>query len=80
MLTPYQEGPVLDIEEEKDWTAAGKIAGLWPSAEYVYRLAYLNSTFLPYPETPITFKTFPDPRSSAGTHFKFLVSSCMVRK
>ncbi|KIM29048.1 hypothetical protein M408DRAFT_16053 [Serendipita vermifera MAFF 305830] len=74
----WKEGPVLDIEEEKDWTASGKIANLWPSAEYVYRLAYLNSTLLPYPETPIAFKTFPDPKSSAGTHFKFLISSCMM--
>ena len=78
-MDPATEGPVLDIEEEKDWTASGKISGLWPSAEYAYRLAYLNSTLLAYPETPVTFKTFPDPRSSAGTHFKFLVSSCMVR-
>jgi alkaline phosphatase D len=77
-IEAFSEGPVLDIEEEKDWTASGKISGLWPSAEYVYRLAYLNSTLLPYPETPISFKTFPDPRSSAGTHFKFLLGSCIV--
>ncbi|KAG8837073.1 hypothetical protein FRB91_007085 [Serendipita sp. 411] len=74
----WKDGPVLDIEEEKDWTAIGKISNLWPSAEYVYRLANLNSTFLPYPEKPVSFKTFPDPRSSSGTRFKFIVGSCML--
>lgn len=74
----WKEGPILDIEEEKDWTATGKISNLWPSADYIYRLAYLNSTLLPYPEKPIGFKTFPDPKSSSGTHFKFLLGSCML--
>lgn len=42
------------------------------------RLAAANSSLLPYPATPITFKTFPDSRIP-GTKFKFIASSCIVR-
>jgi alkaline phosphatase D len=42
------------------------------------RLAYKNSTHLPYPSSPIPFRTFPDPRLTTGNHFKFVVSSCML--
>lgn len=41
------------------------------------RLAFTNGTLLSYPATPITFKTFPDPRIP-GTRFKFIASSCIV--
>lgn len=41
------------------------------------RLAAANATLLSYPATPITFKTFPDPRIP-GTKFKFIASSCIV--
>ena len=33
-------------------------------------------TPLAYPARPIAFKTFPDPRLSASSHFRFLASSC----
>jgi len=32
---------------------------------------------LPYPEEPIHFRTFPDPRLTTGVHFKFIASSCL---
>ena len=44
----------------------------------VDRLAYKNSTHLPYPDEPISFRTFPDPRLTTGNHFKFVVSSCIM--
>lgn len=44
---------------------------------YVDRLAAANSSLLPYPANPITFKTFPDPRIH-GHRFKFIASSCIV--
>lgn len=28
--------------------------------------------------SPLTFRTFPDPNLSTGTHFKFVVSSCVT--
>lgn len=31
---------------------------------------------LPYPSTPLRFRTFPDPRLPTGSHFRFIVSSC----
>lgn len=42
------------------------------------RLSSLNKTMLPYPPNPITFRTFPDPRLPTGTHFRFIVSSCVT--
>lgn len=30
----WKDGPVLDIEEDKDFTAVGKLARLWPSSDY----------------------------------------------
>ena len=50
----------------------------WNTESSVDRLAYKNSTHLPYPEEPISFRTFPDPRLTTGNHFKFVVSSCMI--
>lgn len=35
-------------------------------------------TPLPYPSTPIRFHTFPDPRLPSGSHFRFVVSSCVT--
>jgi len=40
-------------------------------------LAYTNKTVLPYPASPIRFRTFPDPRLLTGSHFRFIVSSCL---
>lgn len=33
---------------------------------------------LPYPTSPIRFRTFPDDRLLTGNHFKFVVSSCII--
>lgn len=41
-------------------------------------LASLNRTILPYPASPIPFRTFPDPRYQTGTHFRFVTSSCIT--
>ncbi|TCD67645.1 hypothetical protein EIP91_012155 [Steccherinum ochraceum] len=71
----WQDGPVLSLASERDWVDTAKLDGLWPSTTYEYRLK--NTTdVLPYPEHPIRFKTFPDPRLPTGSHFRFLVSSC----
>jgi hypothetical protein len=32
---------------------------------------------LPYPPSPIRFRTFPDPSLPTGSHFRFVVSSCL---
>jgi hypothetical protein len=44
------------------------------------RLTYPNSTYLPYPREPLTFKTFPDQRLGGGSHFKFIASSGIVSR
>ncbi|KDQ12330.1 hypothetical protein BOTBODRAFT_34617 [Botryobasidium botryosum FD-172 SS1] len=77
-LSGWKDGPTVALEADNDWVAVGRISGLWPSTSYKYRLAYPNSTFLPYPESPIRFKTFPDPRLPVGTHFRFVASSCIL--
>ena len=41
-------------------------------------LATVDKAILAYPTSPIPFRTFPDPLLPAGSHFKFIVSSCMV--
>lgn len=33
---------------------------------------------LPYPEKPISFRTFPDPKLATGSHFRFIASSCLT--
>lgn len=40
-------------------------------------LAHTNKTVLPYPASPIRFRTFPDSRLPTGSHFRFVVSSCL---
>lgn len=45
---------------------------------YPDRLSSLNKTILPYPSTPISFRTFPDSRLPSGTNFRFVVSSCVT--
>ncbi|KAF8526853.1 PhoD-like phosphatase-domain-containing protein [Hysterangium stoloniferum] len=78
MATAWKEGPLISLHNETDWVGVGKIGGLWPSTDYEYLLAYENATHLPYPESPIAFRTFPDPRLTTGNHFKFVASSCML--
>jgi hypothetical protein len=41
-------------------------------------LAHTNRTLLPYPASPIRFRTFPDSRLQTGSHFRFVVSSCLT--
>ena len=41
-------------------------------------LSDLNRTLLPYPPSPIQFRTFPDPRLQSGSRLRFITSSCMV--
>ena len=40
-------------------------------------LAHTNKTILPYPASPIRFRTFPDSRLPTGSHFRFVVTSCL---
>lgn len=37
-----------------------------------------NHSTLPYPPHPIQFSTFPDPRLTSGSDFRFIVSSCVT--
>ena len=39
--------------------------------------AHTNRTVLPYPASPVRFHTFPDSRLSTGSHFRFVVTSCL---
>ncbi|KAG9003379.1 hypothetical protein FRB94_003147 [Tulasnella sp. JGI-2019a] len=71
----WKDGPVLQLAEGDDWVGVAHVEKLWPSTSYQFRLAYPNSTFLPYPEKPLPFKTFPDPRLNQGSKFKFVASS-----
>jgi hypothetical protein len=41
-------------------------------------LTHTNGTLLPYPASPIRFRTFPDSRLQTGSHFRFVVSSCLT--
>jgi alkaline phosphatase D len=74
---PWMDGPILHLQPEFDWTNTTKLTKLWPSTEYEYVLAHTNRTVLPYPATPIRFHTFPDSRLPTGSHFRFVVSSCL---
>ena len=38
----------------------------------------LRAVFLPYPHSPIQFRTFPDPCLQSGSHLRFITSYCMV--
>jgi len=74
---PWTDGPTLRLELESDWTDTARLTKLWPSTDYEYALAHTNRTVLPYPASPIRFRTFPDPRLPTGSHFRFIVSSCL---
>jgi alkaline phosphatase D len=73
----WKDGPILHLGPESDWTNATKLTKLWPSTEYEYTLADVERKILPYPNSPIRFHTFPDSRLSTGSHFRFVVSSCL---
>ncbi|KIO16780.1 hypothetical protein M407DRAFT_33560, partial [Tulasnella calospora MUT 4182] len=70
----WKDGPVVQLSEESDWIGVAHLTKLWPAHTYQFRLAYPNSTFLPYPTTPLPFRTFPDPRHKFGTQFTFIAS------
>ncbi|KAG8900116.1 hypothetical protein FRB99_006249 [Tulasnella sp. 403] len=71
----WKDGPVMQLRREDDWVNVAHIRGLWPEHQYELALAKPNSERLPYPSEPLSFKTFPDPRSTLGTRLKFVVSS-----
>ncbi|KAH8108215.1 PhoD-like phosphatase-domain-containing protein [Cristinia sonorae] len=73
----WQDGPILALAAERDWVQTVRLQGLWPSTTYEYRLKNATAV-LPYPEHPIRFKTFPDPNLPTGSHFRFVVSSCVT--
>ncbi|KAG6818577.1 hypothetical protein H0H93_003849, partial [Arthromyces matolae] len=72
----WKEGPDLEFRSDRDWVDTVRIASLWPSTAYEYSLFSSNKTMLDYPSTPIAFRTFPDPRLSNGSRFRFITSSC----
>ncbi|SJL00135.1 uncharacterized protein ARMOST_03447 [Armillaria ostoyae] len=74
----WNDGPIFNFDENRDWVDVVRVKGLWPNSHYEYSLATTNGTLLPYPSTPIKFHTFPDPRLPSGNKFSFLVSSCMT--
>lgn len=73
---PWKDGPILSLRAERDWISTAKLSGLYPSTIYEYRLTSLDKSVLPYPSTPIAFRTFPDPRYNTGSHFRFIATSC----
>ncbi|KAG6910883.1 hypothetical protein DXG01_006566 [Tephrocybe rancida] len=64
--TAWKDGPLLTLTSDQDWVDTVKISGLWPNTSYQYALATSNRTILDYPTSPLGFRTFPDPRLSAG--------------
>ena len=91
---PWKDGPLLQLNQSFDWVGTVRLAGLWPGTSYECQstcecsfldpyspsdiLSDLNRTLLPYPHSPIQFRTFPDPRLQSGSRLRFITSSCMV--
>ncbi|GLB35224.1 putative phoD-like phosphatase [Lyophyllum shimeji] len=75
--TSWRDGPQLTFTQDEDWVDTVKVTGLWPNTTYEYALSTANRTILEFPGSPFRFRTFPDPRLSTGTHFKFVASSCI---
>ncbi|KAJ6611777.1 PhoD-like phosphatase-domain-containing protein [Mycena sp. CBHHK59/15] len=74
-LQPVENGPALTFTQDADWVHTVKLAGLWPNTSYEYALSTPNRTLT---SGPFSFHTFPDSRLSAGSHFRFVVSSCIT--
>ncbi|KAJ3998054.1 PhoD-like phosphatase-domain-containing protein [Lentinula boryana] len=74
----WNKGATLNLSEENDWVDTVTLSGLWPSTNYEYALAGANSSLLAYSDSPLQFRTFPDPHLPGGTHFRFLASSCIL--
>ncbi|KAK7049214.1 hypothetical protein VNI00_005815 [Paramarasmius palmivorus] len=75
---PWKKGPSLELQEESDWISTVALRGLWPSTSYEYVLSDINGTLLPYPDTPIPFRTFPDPKLPGGKLLRFVSTSCIT--
>ncbi|TFY65852.1 hypothetical protein EVG20_g5244 [Dentipellis fragilis] len=72
----WNDGPVLELNPEHDWVNTTKLQGLWPSTDYEYTIAHTNNTLL---STLFgRFRTFPDPHLPGGSHFRFVVTSCIM--
>ncbi|ESK85963.1 alkaline phosphatase family protein [Moniliophthora roreri MCA 2997] len=74
----WKKGPLVELSEEKDWIDTVVLKGLWPSTNYEYVLSDANGTLLPYPQTPISFRTFPDPKLPGGKLLRFVSTSCIT--
>ncbi|KAH9924002.1 PhoD-like phosphatase-domain-containing protein [Epithele typhae] len=75
---PWRDGPTTNLTSDLDWVQTVRLSGLWPKTTYEYRFHDANNTLLSYPPEPIRFRTFPDPRLSSGSNFRFIASSCMT--
>ncbi|KAJ7273422.1 PhoD-like phosphatase-domain-containing protein [Mycena rebaudengoi] len=71
----WRNGPALVFSPEYDFVRTVKLAGLWPNTSYEYALSTPNRTLL---SGPFAFRTFPDARLTTGSHFRFVVSSCIT--
>ncbi|KAI0086688.1 PhoD-like phosphatase-domain-containing protein [Irpex rosettiformis] len=74
----WTSGPTVNLTQENDWVSTAVLDSLWPSTDYEYALGDAEGNKLPYPPNPIHFHTFPDPRLSTGSHFRFLATSCVT--
>ncbi|KAL1743281.1 PhoD-like phosphatase-domain-containing protein [Schizophyllum fasciatum] len=75
-LSPaWIKGPLVHVSAESDWVGHASIFGLQESTQYEYILSSTDSDVLPYPEHPVTFRTFPNPRTK-GSNFRFISTSC----
>jgi len=73
----WRDGPALQLNQENDWVDTVNLSGLWPKTEYEYMLS-VDKTILPYPSSPIRFRTFPDPRLPSGNRFRFIACSSFL--
>ncbi|KAG8905629.1 hypothetical protein FRB99_008531 [Tulasnella sp. 403] len=71
----WRDGPELKLRKINDWINVTNLTGLWPEHTYEFQLAKLDSTPLPYPSKPLSFRTFPDPKWTHGTKLKFIATS-----
>lgn len=63
----WERGPLLRLSEGTDWNAVAKLENLFPSTEYEWRLSFVhNNSFARFPEKPLRFTTWPDPRDGAS--------------
>ncbi|KAH9063672.1 PhoD-like phosphatase-domain-containing protein [Lactarius deliciosus] len=66
----WRDGPILHLGPESDWTNTTKLTKLWPFHGIrmcvLYTLADIERRILPYPTSPIRFRTFPDSRLLTG--------------